>query len=81
MRLHITPDVLGKMYFYDIMMLYHRYEEYVKEENEQQKAQEAEYEERYEDMRSEMGSVSDMSKNFNVPNYNFGNFNPANFGL
>ena len=59
------------MYFYDIMMLYHRYEDYIKEENESQKMQQAEYEEQQADMKAEISSVqnnmSNFGKNFSMP--------------
>lgn len=55
---------MGKMFFYDIMMLYKRYEEYVKEENEQQEAQQKEYESRYDDMKYDHSNMaSQISKN------------------
>lgn len=47
MKLHISPADMGKMYFYDIMMLYNRYEEFVKDEREAQEKQQAEYDEQY----------------------------------
>ena len=59
------------MYFYDIMMLYHRYEDYIKEENESQKMQQAEYEEQQADMKAEISSMqnsmSNFGKNFSMP--------------
>ena len=80
MRLHITPEELGRMFFYDIMLLYHRYEEYVKEENENQKQQQSEYEMQHDDMRAEMESMSrnmsSFSSGMNIPS-----FNPGSFGL
>lgn len=59
---------MGEMFFYDIILLYRRYEEYLKEENEAQKQQEAEY-------REEMPSMPDY-KNFNPDTYKLptGNF-------
>ncbi len=63
LRLHIGPEEMGRMFFYDIMLLYHRYEKYIQEENEQQERQQAEYEQQNEDMHSEMASMrSDMGK-------------------
>ena len=44
MQLHIPPNVMGEMYYYDIKMLYNRYEQYIKEENENSKTQQEEYE-------------------------------------
>jgi uncharacterized coiled-coil protein SlyX len=85
MKLHITPLEMGKMYFYDIMMLYNRYEEYVKEENEAQEKQQAEYNEQYGDqqakydnmqlqmsqMTQKMGSItpSSITSGFNFPKF------------
>jgi uncharacterized coiled-coil protein SlyX len=85
MKLHITPLEMGKMYFYDIMMLYNRYEEYVKEENEAQEKQQAEYNEQYCDqqakydnmqsqmsqMTQKMGSItpSSITSGFNFPKF------------
>lgn len=83
LKLHISPDVLEKMYFYDIMLLYHRYEDYVKEENESQKQQQEEYEEQQADMRAEMSSIqnnmNNFGKNFSVPS--IGGFNPGSFNI
>ena len=71
------------MYFYDIMLLYHRYEDYVKEENESQKQQQEEYEEQQADMRAEMSSIqnnmNNSGKNFSVPS--IGGFNPGSFNI
>ena len=49
------------------MLLYHRYEEYVKEENESQRIQQEEYEAQQEDMRAEMTNMSDFSRNISMP--------------
>lgn len=73
------------MYFYDIMMLYNRYDEYVKEENEAQEKQQAEYNEQYGDqqakydnmqsqmsqMTQKMGSItpSSITSGFNFPKF------------
>jgi hypothetical protein len=56
MKLHIGPQEMGRMFFYDIMLLYKRYEDYVEEEDRQQKEEQKKYEE-------ENGSVQDMQSN------------------
>ena len=66
---------MGKMYFYDISMLYDRYEDYVNKENEEQEKQQQEYEDKYQEYQnidpgSMMRSVSNQ-----MPNYNIGGFN------
>ena len=47
MKLNISPIEMGQTYFYDIMMLYNRYEAFLKDEKEAQDKQQAEYEEQY----------------------------------
>lgn len=85
MRLHINPEVLGRMFFYDIMLLYHRYEKYVEEENESNKQQEMEYQERHSDMMSEVNDMKNnmpnYEKNFSMPNYTVPTFNMPNFNF
>ena len=66
---------MGRMYFYDITMLYDRYAEYVNKENEaqenQQKAYEEQYQQQYQNPSDMMRSVSN-----NMPSMpNYGNFN------
>lgn len=79
LKLHISPDVLNKMFFYDIMLLYHKYEDYVKEENKSNQQQYEDYSQQQDDMKSEMNSmVNSMNNKFNIPNMgglNMGNFN------
>lgn len=38
---------MGRMFFYDIMLLYRRYEDYLEEDRKYQEQQQAEYEEKY----------------------------------
>lgn len=45
MKLHISPEDMGRMFFYDIMLLYKRYEAYVEDEDRQQKEEQRRYEE------------------------------------
>jgi len=62
MRLHIGPEEMGRMFFYDIMLLYHRYEKYVTEENERQEREQDEYEKQHNDAYDNMSSMkSDMA--------------------
>jgi hypothetical protein len=63
MKLHITPDVLGKMYFYDIMMLYNRYDQYVQDEQESQKEQQKQYEAQQEEYNSKYSNISSQMAN------------------
>lgn len=69
MKLHITPEQMGGMFFYDIMMLYDRYKQYVEEENEAQENQQKAYEENYQQNNI---NPSDMMRNVqnSMPNYN-----------
>ena len=53
------------MPFYDIMLLYNSYAEYVDKENEQHAAEQAKYEEQYEEQKSAMNM-----NNFKVPDMN-----------
>ena len=85
MKLHISPAEMGKMYFYDIMMLYNRYEAFVKDEREAQEKQQAEYDEQYGNPQeqysniqsqisqatSKIGSLtpSSITSGFNVPKF------------
>ena len=84
MKLNIPPCEMGKMFFYDIMLLYNRYEAYVKDEHEAQQKQEAEYRDQYGEpssqysnisqqvsqMSQKMGSItpSKITSGFNFPN-------------
>lgn len=62
------------MFFYDIMMLYKRWENFVNEENEQQELQRKEYENTsYENNFNTsdiMKDVKEMTSNFRLPNLN-----------
>jgi predicted glycosyl hydrolase (DUF1957 family) len=54
---------MGRMYFYDIMMLYNRYDEYLKDEQKAQEEQQRKYEEEhptpdYSNMASQMSDVT-----------------------
>lgn len=69
------------MYFYDIMMLYNRYDQYLKDEKEAQEEQQRQYEEEhptpdYGNIASQMGDVtkkigsitpSSITSGFNFP--------------
>ena len=63
------------MFFYDIMMLYKRWENFVNEENEQQELQRKEYENTsYENNFNTsdiMKDVKEMTSNFKLPNLNY----------
>ena len=65
---------MGQMFFYDIMMLYKRWENFVNEENEQQELQRKEYENTsYENNFNTsdiMRDVKEMTSNFKLPNLN-----------
>ena len=54
------------MPFYDIMLLYRGYEDYVKEQNEEQQKQQAEYEQQAEDYKADMPKPGD----FKMPDMN-----------
>ena len=81
MKLNISPIEMGQMYFYDIMMLYNRYDEYLKDEQKAQEEQQRKYEEEhptpdYSNMASQMSDVtkkigsitpSSITSGFNFP--------------
>ena len=73
MRLHIQPCELERMFFYDIMLLYRRYEAYVKEENENQQAEEERYRDMYSDMDSKKFDMNSAMNNFKNGNFNLDN--------
>ena len=52
---------MGNMYFYDIMLLYNRYEQYVNEENERAKSQQEEYENSVE--QPDYGNIQNQMSN------------------
>lgn len=72
---------MGQMFFYDIMLLYNRYDEYLKDEQKQQEEQQKKYEEEhpmpnYSDIGSQMSNVaqkmgsispSTVTSGFNFP--------------
>lgn len=60
------------MYFYDIMMLYERFKQYIDEENEQQMTQQQEYEEK---MSNDKFNSSDMMREAKNMTSNMSNFN------
>lgn len=68
------------MYFYDILLLYKEYEDFVEEENKEQEKQQAEYEEKYSldnykdnyDFKSQASDYM-SANNLNVGEYNFDN--------
>lgn len=69
---------MGRMFFYDIMLLFHRYEKLVEEENSERERQQEEYEQQNEDMHGEMATMrSDMNNmigRMSMPNI------PSGFG-
>lgn len=85
MKLNISPIEMGQMYFYDIMMLYNRYEAFVKDEKEAQEKQQEEYNEQYGNPQDQysniqsqisqatqkMGSLtpSSITSGFNIPKF------------
>ena len=75
---------MWKMPFYDIMLLYRSYEDYVKEQDEEQMKQQEQYEQEAEDYKANMPNPSD----FKMPDMNnitrgftnsMGNFSMPNF--
>ena len=85
MKLHIGPEEMGQMFFYDIMLLYERYKAYVEEEDRQQKEEQKKYEEEngspqdmYSDMKSQMSQMTNnvgsfdagkLTSGFTMPNF------------
>lgn len=67
MKLHIPPCEMDKMFFYDIMMLYNRYSDYVDKENEANKKEQERYSEEYESQKSEYSSMTNKAMNYNTP--------------
>lgn len=71
MYLHITPESLGKMYYYDIIYLFRRYESYVEEVNknsEEKSSENSSVEEMYQSQMDAMRqSVDSMTKKFQIP--------------
>lgn len=66
---------MGKMFFYDIMMLYRRWEAFAKEENEQQETQQQEYENRMQDNMGAsdmMREAKNLTSNFSMPSFDAG---------
>lgn len=81
MKLHVSPKEMGEMYFYDIMLLYNRYEQYVKDENERIENEQKEYNEQnppvnYDNIQK---NVSDMSNR--MGNMNFDSISKGVVGL
>ena len=74
MKLHISPAEMGEMYFYDIMLLYKKYEAYVKEEQEQQAKQQEEYEQEY---GNPMDKYSDVQSQMSKVASNMGSLTPS----
>lgn len=79
MKLHIPPSEIDNMLWYDIMMIYNAYSEYVDKENEENRIEQDKYESEYQDKMDEY-------KNFNMPNVPkmdvaTPNFNISNFNL
>ena len=73
MFLHIDPITMGKMFYYDIIYLFKRYETYVKEMNKDNDEMSvnaedsgAMYNEQMESMKRNMES---MTKNFQIPKF------------
>ena len=82
MKLHITPEQMGEMFFYDIMMLYDRYKQYVEEENEAQENQQKAYEEGYQQNMNPSDMIRSAQKNMpNYSNMNMGNLTKGFKGL
>jgi hypothetical protein len=82
MRLNIPPTEMWKMPFYDIMLLYKSYADYVDEENKSQEEQQAKYQEEMEEQKAAMnvdnykvpdlnnisrGMINNAMSNFNIP--------------
>ena len=57
---------MGRMFFYDIMLLYHRYEEYLEEDRKYQEKQQAEYEDKY-NMSEAKASLESMRNQTSTP--------------
>jgi hypothetical protein len=66
-KLHISPEEMGRMSFYDIMLLYERYNAYIEEENERDATQQKAYEEQYNQQQFDPGSMMRSMSN-NMPN-------------
>lgn len=84
LRLHIQPSEMERMYFYDIMMLYNKYADYIEKENERQEKEQAKYEDEHADMMRDMSSIKNSMPNynsFNPSNFNPSGFNPGNYNF
>lgn len=57
---------MGRMFFYDIMLLYHRYEDYLEEDKQYQEKQQAEYQDKYGNPMSD-AKASLESMKYNTP--------------
>ena len=83
MKLHIPPTTMWKMPFYDIMLLYQSYSDYVDEENKEQTKQQEQYQQQIDEQKAannfdnykmpdinniSKGMVSSAMNNFNMPN-------------
>ena len=71
MKLHIGPEEMGKMFFYDIMLLYKRYEAYVEEEDRQQKEEQKKYDE---EMESQQDNYSNIQSQMSQITKNIGSY-------
>lgn len=73
MFLHIDPITMGKMFYYDIVYLFKRYEAYVKEmnkDNDEMSVNAEDSGEMYnEQVESMKRSVESMTKNFQIPKF------------
>ena len=73
MFLHIDPITMGKMFYYDIVYLFKRYETYVKEmnkDNDEMSVNAEDSGEMYnEQVESMKRSVESMTKNFQIPKF------------
>lgn len=74
MKLHIGPEEMGRMFFYDIMMLYNRFEQFVKDEKEAQEKQQSEYDAQY---GSQMDHYSDMQNQVSQMTSKIGSYTPS----
>ena len=74
MKLHIGPEEMGRMFFYDIMMLYNRFEQFVKDEKEAQEKQQSEYDAQY---GSQMDQDSDMQNQVSQMTSKMGSYTPS----
>ena len=63
LRLHISPEEMGRMFFYDILLLYKRYEQYLQDEEDNNAAQVQKYEEENGNMNDNINNTMSSMQN------------------